>query len=148
MDPLGLALENFDGLGQWRDKEPGGAIDPKGQLADGTPIDGPVALRNALLERRDMFVRTLTEKLMTYGLGRGVELADRPLVRDVARQAAARDYRWSAIVLGIVRSAPFQNKKAAVPEPQQAAAVPIKTVPAETVPVVHKDSGLSTRLEE
>jgi hypothetical protein len=111
MDPLGLALENFDGLGQWREKEPGGAIDPTGQLADGTPIDGPVALREAVLKRREMFVRTLTEKLMTYGLGRGIELDDRPLVREVARTAAARDYRWSAIVLGIVRSAPFQMKK-------------------------------------
>ena len=112
MDPLGFALENFDGLGQWREKEPGGAIDPTGQLANGTKIDGPVALRKAVLERPEMFVRTLTEKLMTYGLGRGIEPEDRPLVRDVARQAAARDYRWSAIVLGIVRSAPFQMKKA------------------------------------
>jgi hypothetical protein len=111
MDPLGFALENFDGLGQWREKEPGGAIDPAGQLADGTPIDGPVALRRAVLDRREMFVRTITEKLMTYGLGRGLELGDRPLVRQVARQAAASDYRWSAIVLNIVRSAPFQMKK-------------------------------------
>jgi hypothetical protein len=117
MDPLGLALENFDGLGQWREKEPGGAIDPTGQLANGTPIDGPVALRKAVLERREMFVRALTEKLMTYALGRGIELADRPLVRKVAREAAARDYRWSAIVLGIVRSAPFQMKKAPAPAP-------------------------------
>src|SRR5688572_25566971 len=123
MDPLGFALENFDGLGQWREKEPGGAIDPTGQLADGTPIDGPVALRKAVLERREMFVRTLTEKLMTYGLGRGIELADRPLVRDVARTAAARDYRWSAVVLGIVRSAPFQMKKVPAPGAQPVAAV-------------------------
>ena len=122
MDPLGLALENFDGLGQWREKEPGGAIDPRGQLADGTPIDGPIALRKALVERPEMFVRTLTEKLMTYGLGRGIELDDRPLVREIARQAAARDYRWSAIVLGIVRSAPFQMKKAPAPDAQQVAA--------------------------
>ena len=123
MDPLGFALENFDGLGQWREKEPGGAIDPTGQLADGTPIDGPVALRKAVLERREMFVRTLTEKLMTYGLGRGIELDDRPLVREVARKAAARDYRWSAIVLGIVRSAPFQMKKAPAPDAPQVATV-------------------------
>ena len=116
MDPLGFALENFDGLGQWREKEPGGAIDPTGQLANGTKIDGPVALRNAVLEWPEMFVRTLTEKLMTYGLGRGVELEDRPLVRDIARQAAARDYRWSSLVLGIVRSAPFQMKKSASTE--------------------------------
>src|SRR5688572_29547376 len=123
MDPLGFALENFDGLGQWREKEPGGAIDPTGQLADGTPIDGPVALRRAVLARRDMFVRTLTEKLMTYGLGRGVELHDRPLVREIARTAAASDYRWSAIVLGIVRSAPFQMKKTPAPDAQQVATV-------------------------
>jgi mono/diheme cytochrome c family protein len=119
MDPLGLALENFDGLGQWREKEPGGAIDPTGQLADGTPIDGPVALRKGVLARPEMFARTLTEKLMTYGLGRGIELEDRPLVRAVAREAAARDYRWSAIVLGIVRSAPFQMKKAPAPDAPQ-----------------------------
>jgi hypothetical protein len=123
MDPLGLALENFDGLGQWREKEPGGAIDPTGQLADGTPIDGPVALRRAVLERREMFVRTLTEKLMTYGLGRGVELDDKPLVREIARKAAAGGYRWSAIVLGIVRSAPFQMKRAPAPDAAQVATV-------------------------
>ena len=111
MDPLGFALENFDGLGQWREKEPGGAIDPTGQLANGTKIDGPVALRKAVLERPEMFVRALTEKLMTYALGRGVELDDKPLVREVAREAS-RDYRWSSLVLGIVRSAPFQMKKA------------------------------------
>ena len=114
MDPLGFALENFDGLGQWREKEPGGAIDPTGQLANGTTIDGPVALRKAVLERPEMFVRALTEKLMTYALGRGMELDDKPLVRAVAREAA-RDYRWSSIVLGIVRSAPFQMKKAPAP---------------------------------
>ena len=118
MDPLGLALENFDGLGQWREKEPGGPINPTGQLANGTPIDGPVALRKAVLEHPEMFVRTLTEKLMTYGLGRGIELDDRPLVRKVARDAAARNYRWSAIVLGIVRSAPFQMKKASASDAQ------------------------------
>jgi hypothetical protein len=123
MDPLGFALENFDGLGQWREKEPGGAIDPTGQLADGTPIDGPVALRNAVLERPEVFVRTFTEKLMTYALGRGLELDDRPLVRKVAREAASRDSRFSAIVLGIVRSAPFQMKKAPAPEAQQVATV-------------------------
>jgi hypothetical protein len=123
MDPLGLALENFDGLGRWREKEPGGVIDPTGQLADGTPIDGPVALRHAVLERREMFVRALTEKLMTYALGRGLELGDKPLVRQVARQAAARDDRWSALVLGIVRSAPFQMKKTPAPDARQVATV-------------------------
>ena len=112
MDPLGFALENFDGIGQYRVKEEGGEIDPSGQLADGTPIDGPVALRKAILDEPEMFVRTLTQKLMTYGLGRGVEYADFPLVRGVVREAAKQDYRFSAIVLGIVKSAPFQMKKA------------------------------------
>jgi mono/diheme cytochrome c family protein len=116
MDPLGFALENFDALGQWRDKEPGGAIDATGQLANGTPVDGPAALRKAVLARPEMFVRTLTEKLMTYGLGRGLELDDKPLVRKVARDAAGRDYRFSAIVLGVVRSAPFQMKKGRLEE--------------------------------
>ena len=112
MDPLGFALENFDGVGEWREKEPGGAIDPEGQLADGAAVDGPVALRKALLKRPEMFARTLTQKLMTYGLGRGVEYQDKPLVRAVAREAARQNYRFSSIVLGIVKSAPFQMKKA------------------------------------
>ena len=112
MDPLGFALENFDGVGEWRVKEPGGAIDPGGQLADGSAIDGPVALRKALLKRPEMFARTLTQKLMTYGLGRGVEYQDKPLVRAIARDAARHNYRFSSIVLGIVKSAPFQMKKA------------------------------------
>jgi mono/diheme cytochrome c family protein len=112
MDPLGFALENFDGVGEWRVKEVGGAIDPVGQLADGAPVDGPVALRKALLKRPEMFVRTLSQKLMTYGLGRGMESRDRPLIRAIARDAAKQNYRFSSIVLGIVKSAPFQMKKA------------------------------------
>jgi len=112
MDPLGFALENFDGVDEWRIKEPGGAVDPAGQLADGTQVDGPIALRNALMKRPEMFVRTLTEKLLTYGLGRGIEYLDRPLVRTIAADAARENYRFSSIVLGIVNSAPFQMKKA------------------------------------
>jgi mono/diheme cytochrome c family protein len=112
MDPLGFALENFDGVGEWRVKEVGGAIDPVGQLADGAPVDGPVALRKALLKRPEMFARTFTQKLMTYGLGRGVEYRDRPLIRAIVRDAAKQNYRFSTIVLGIVKSAPFQMKKA------------------------------------
>ena len=114
MDPLGFALENFDGIGEWRVKEEGGKVDPGGQLADGTKVDGPVALRQALNKHPDMFVRTVTEKLMTYGLGRGLDYADMPLVRSISRQAAATDYKWSALVFGIVKSAPFQMKKAQV----------------------------------
>ena len=112
MDPLGFALENFDGVGQWRVKEEGGAIDPGGQLADGSAIDGPIALRQALVRRPEMFVRTLTQKLMTYGLGRGIDHTDRPLIRAIALESSAADYRFSSIVLGIVKSVPFQMKKA------------------------------------
>ena len=111
MDPLGFSLENFDGIGEWRTKEPGGAVDPSGQLADGTKVDGPVALRNAILRHPEQFVRTLTEKLMTYGLGRGLEYYDMPTVRGIARDASRDDYRFSAIVLGIVKSTPFQMRR-------------------------------------
>jgi cytochrome c5 len=110
MDPLGFALENFDGIGAWRAKEPGGAIDPSGKLADGSSVDGPVALRAAIMRHPDQFVRTLTEKLMTYGLGRGLEYYDMPVVRGIARDAAKKDYRFSAIVAGIVSSPPFRQK--------------------------------------
>ncbi|MGH9241126.1 MAG: DUF1592 domain-containing protein [Vicinamibacterales bacterium] len=112
MDPLGFALENFDGVGEWRVKETGGTIDSTGQLGTGAPVDGPVGLRKAILAQPEMFVRTLTDKLMTYGLGRGVEHKDKPIVRAVAREAAPQNYRFSSIVLGIVTSAPFQMKKA------------------------------------
>jgi hypothetical protein len=112
IDPLGFALENFDGIGEWRVKEPGGAIDASGQLASGAAVDGPVALRKALLKNPDQFVRTFTEKLMTYALGRGVEYYDMPLVRSIAREAAQQNYRFSSVVFGIVKSTPFTMKKA------------------------------------
>ena len=112
MDPLGLALENFDGIGQWRVKEPGGNIDPAGQLADGSRVDGPVALRKAVLKRPELFVRTVTSKLMTYGLGRGMESTDMPVIRGIANNSAAQNYRFSSVVLGIVKSVPFQMKTA------------------------------------
>jgi mono/diheme cytochrome c family protein len=108
MDPLGFALEHFDAVGQWRSREAGHPIDASGELADGTAIDGAVALRRALVERRDQFAGTLSEKLLTYALGRGLDDYDRPAVRSIVRAAAAQDYRFSAIVLGIVESQPFQ----------------------------------------
>ena len=111
MDPLGFSLENFDGIGEWRTKEPGGAVDPSGQLADGTKVDGPVALRNAIMQHPEQFVRTLTEKMLTYGLGRGLEYYDMPTVRGIARDASRTDYKFSAIVLGIVKSTPFQMRR-------------------------------------
>jgi hypothetical protein len=112
MDPLGLALENFDGIGEWRVKEPGGRIDPAGQLADGSRVDGPVALRKAVLKRAELFVRTVTQKLMTYGLGRGMQHTDMPVIRGIATSSAAQNYRFSSLVLGIVKSVPFQMKTA------------------------------------
>jgi hypothetical protein len=112
MDPLGFSLENFDAVGEWRTKETAGQIDPAGQLADGTTVDGPLALRRALLKRQEQFVRTMTEKLLTYGLGRGLEYYDMPVVRAIARDAAGQNYRFSSLVMGIVKSAPFQMKRA------------------------------------
>jgi hypothetical protein len=112
MDPIGLALENFDAVGAWRTSDGGAAIDASGQLADGTRIDGPVSLRNALLQRRVVFVSTVAEKLLTYALGRRVEFSDMPAVRDILRQAAKNDYRWSSLVLGVITSQPFQMRTA------------------------------------
>ena len=112
MDPLGFALENFDAVGQWRDADAGGApIDTAGVLPDGAAFDGLPALRDILHGRRDEFVATVTEKLLTYALGRGVEHYDRPAIRAIVREAAADDYRWSSIILGITRSLPFQMRR-------------------------------------
>ena len=111
MDPLGFALENFDAVGEWRTHDAGLPVDASGVLADGTRFDGPAELRAALAARREQFVETFTEKLLTYALGRGLEAYDRPVVRAIAREAAADGYRWSAIVLGIARSTPFQMRR-------------------------------------
>ena len=110
---IGYALETFAADGQWRTTDSGAgnqAIDATGVLWDGTPIDGPVALREALLRYSPQFARTFTEKLMTYALGRGVEYFDMPVVRAIVRDAEASDYRFSSIVLGIVTSEPFQMR--------------------------------------
>ena len=112
MDPLGFALENFDATGQWRKKDHSGSIDPSGVLADGTAVDGPVALRQALLKQSDRFVHTMTEKLLIYGLGRGLEHYDMPVIRAIVRDSEKADYKFSALILNIVKSAPFQMKKA------------------------------------
>jgi hypothetical protein len=111
LDPIGFALENFDAVGVWQDKTRDGLeIDSAGVLADGTPIDGPVQLRNALLSRPDVFAGTVTEKLLIYALGRGLDAADMPVVRGIVRNAAQDEYRLSSIVLGIVDSLPFQMR--------------------------------------
>jgi len=112
IDPLGFALENFDAVGRWRDndRQARTPIDSSGVLADGTPVDGPVALRQAILSRPDQFVQTFTEKLMTFGLGRSIEYQDMPTVRRIVREAEGDDYRFSALVLNIVNSEQFRMK--------------------------------------
>ena len=112
MDPLGLALENYDAVGKWRTTgETRQPIDASGNLPDGTAFEGPTGLRTLLLERRELFVGTLTEKLLAYALGRGPEHYDRPTVRAIARAAAEDDYRWSSIIVGIVQSTPFRMRR-------------------------------------
>jgi hypothetical protein len=108
MDPLGLALDNFDVTGKWRIRENGAALDTRGQMWDGTPVESPADLRRVLLEFRELLVRNFTENLMAYALGRRIESYDMPTIRSIARQAAAREYRLSAFVLGIVNSPAFQ----------------------------------------
>jgi hypothetical protein len=111
IDPPGFALENFNSVGQWRDTDADGKpIDAAGVLADGTKVDGPIALREAILSRPDAFVTTLTERMLTYALGRGIDPPDMPIVRRIVRKAAQNDYRFQSIITGIVESAPFQMR--------------------------------------
>jgi mono/diheme cytochrome c family protein len=110
MDPIGLAMENFDAVGRWRTIDEGVAIDASAQLVDGTAIDGPASLRKALLDRQDVFLAAMTEKLMMYGVGRETKYHDMPAVRTVMRDAAKNRYRFSDLILGVVKSAPFQMK--------------------------------------
>ena len=112
MDPLGLALENYDAIGRWRSTgEANLAIDASGQLPNGTEFYGPQGLRTLLLERREQFAVTLTEKLLAYAIGRGPEYYDRPTVRSITRAAAFENYRWSSIIVGIVQSTPFRIRR-------------------------------------
>jgi hypothetical protein len=110
MDPLGFALENFDAIGRWRTSDAGSPIDASGELLDGTKVDGPVTLRAALLARREDFVRTVSERLLTYALGRGAESYDQPAIRRIVSGAATENHSWSALVLGIAQSTPFQMR--------------------------------------
>jgi hypothetical protein len=113
MDPLGFSLENFDAIGQWRTMDGESPIDATGVLMDGTTVDGPVALRNALLKQKDQFVKSVTGKLLMYALGREIDYHDAPAIRSIMRTAAADDYRWSSTILAIVKSTPFQMRRAA-----------------------------------
>jgi mono/diheme cytochrome c family protein len=112
MDPIGLALENFDAVGVWRTQEAGASIDASGELFDGSRVNGAIELRQSLLRRPDVLVGTMTEKLLTYALGRSVEADDMPAVRAIVKSSAADDYRFSSLVRGIVTSVPFQMRRA------------------------------------
>jgi Protein of unknown function (DUF1592)/Protein of unknown function (DUF1588)/Protein of unknown function (DUF1585)/Protein of unknown function (DUF1587)/Protein of unknown function (DUF1595)/Planctomycete cytochrome C len=112
MDSIGFAMENFDAVGAWRTREAGGPIDATGELSDGTKVDGIVTLRNALLSRPELFAGTLTEKLLVYALGRGLDYRDMPTVRAILRDASRENYRFSALILGVVHSTPFQMRTA------------------------------------
>jgi hypothetical protein len=112
MDGLGLGLENFDAIGRWRFEEGGQPIDSSGSLATGETFEGPAELRAILLDHREAFLHTLTEKMLTYALGRGLERYDRPAVDEIVRATEVDGYRFSRLVMGIVESMPFQMRRA------------------------------------
>jgi hypothetical protein len=118
-EPIGLALENFDAVGAWRTEDDGTPIDATGVLVDGTKLNGVASLRDVLVRYSDQFDRVVTEKLLTYALGRGMEYQDMPMLRSIVREAAPSNYRFSSLVLGIVKSPEFQMN--------------MKTAPAKTV---------------
>jgi hypothetical protein len=111
MDPAGFAMENYDAIGRWRTHESGKEIDASGGLPDGSTFTGVDGLQKALMARPEAFVGTMTEKLMTYSLGRGVSFPDAPAIRKIVRDSREGGYHFSALVLGIVNSAPFQMRR-------------------------------------
>lgn len=113
MDQLGFSLENFDAIGEWRDIYASGArVDASAQLPDGTKFNGPAELRKVVLSHSDEFVTTISEKLLTYALGRGLEASDAPAVRKIKRDAAGGNYRFATLIQSIVTSTPFQMRMA------------------------------------
>ena len=108
IDPIGLALDNFDVTGRWRIRENGAPLDTRGELYDGTPVSNPTELKDALLKRPIPLIRTFTENLMAYALGRRVEYYDQPSVRLIVQEAEASEYRISSFIRGVVESLPFQ----------------------------------------
>jgi len=112
MDSIGFAMENFDAVGAWRAQDAGNPIDATGELGDGTKVDGVVTLRNALVSRPELFAGTLTEKLLIYALGRGLDYRDMPTVRAILRDASRDNYRFSALILGVIHSTPFEMRTA------------------------------------
>jgi hypothetical protein len=121
MDPIGFALENFDGIGRWRNNDEGARIDPSGTLFEGSRVNGPVELRNMLVSRPEVFVGVMTEKLLTYALGRGLEYYDMPAVRKIVQDSAANQYRFSSLIAGVVSSPPFQMKTKKAPAGESSA---------------------------
>lgn len=111
MDPIGFSLENYDAVGKWRREFANQPIDASGTMPDGREFDGPAGLRDLLLDQPDDFVGTVTEKLLMYALGRGLEYYDMPAVRGIVRNAAEDDYRWSSVILGVIESDPFQMRR-------------------------------------
>jgi hypothetical protein len=112
MDPIGFALENYDAIGKWRTEDAGSVIDATGKLPDGTKFTGPVELKKILLTgHRDEFVTTITEKLMTYALGRGLEASDGPAVRKIVREAAKDNYRFQTLISLVIKSTPFRMRR-------------------------------------
>ncbi len=111
LDPLGFALENFNAVGQWRATEANAPVDASGVLPSGHAFNGPAEFRQAMLAHRDAYLTNVTETLLTYALGRGVEFFDMPAVRQIMRESESGDYRWSSLIMGIVRSAPFQMRR-------------------------------------
>jgi len=122
IDPLGLALDNFDATGKWRVNDGMVPVDASGTLYDGSSMEGPAGLRNAVLKWKDAFLLSFTESLMTYALGRRIEAADMPMVRKVIRDAAADGYRMSAFITGVIESPAFQ--RARVPKPAAETTMP------------------------
>ena len=116
MDPIGFALEKFDGVGRWRTTQFGRPLDATGQLSDGTKLDGPASLRAALLSHQDVFLETFAENLMMYALGRRIEYYDMPTIRAIARAAGRNDNHVSGFILGIVNSGAFQMTRSDVTE--------------------------------
>ena len=115
MDPIGFALDNFNGVGQWRMTDAGSPLDTSGVLFDGSSFEGPLEFRKLLVDREELVVHTVAEKLLTYALGRGLESYDQPAVRGILRESAPRNYRWSSLILGIVNSTPFQMRRSQEP---------------------------------
>lgn len=120
MDPIGLALDNFDVTGRWRIRENGMPLDTRGTFYDGTPVNTPSDLAEVLLKRPIPLVRNFTANLLAYAMGRRVEYFDQPTIRDIVRDAEANDYRMSSFILGVVRSAPFQMMRSQAAEDVEA----------------------------